>query len=229
MLKRTGWMLAAMIAVVGCGIIKIPLPGETNVRVGLPTGQTESAPITDGKVDRVIGSPVSLDRGSPVSLDGSVPIDKIGADRGSWSLKGAKLSGTGASVQGLKPSAAGDTFGITASLKLKFYQNDTEAALSCTGNEVYTALENISASATVDASGNIGDLGGTLSQANLNNLINAVKVIDAKTKASKVTGATPWKMLACVSGDVTLKGSPIVSGTLLISGFDFGLGLYYTL
>jgi hypothetical protein len=228
MLKRTGWILTAMIAVVGCGIIKVPLPGETNVRVGPPAGQTESAPIKDGKVDRVIGSPVSLDGRSPAIPDG-VSADKIGADRGTWSAKGASLSGVGTSLQGLKATAAGDTFGLTATVKLKFYQNDAEAAQGCTGAEVYTALEGISATATVDASGNIGDLNGTLSQANLNNIVAVIKVIDAKTKASKVTGTIPWKMLTCVSGDVTLNGAPIASGTLLISGFDLGLSLYYTL
>jgi hypothetical protein len=226
-MKRTGWILAAMIAVVGCGNIRVPI-GDTNVRVGPPTGQTESVPITDGKVDRVIGSPVPLDRGSPVSLDNSVSADKLGADRGSWSVKGSKLTLGATNAQGIKTSAT-DTLGITASLKLKFYQNDAEAALGCTGAEVYTALESVTASATVDASGNIGELRGDLSQANLNNLVNAVKVIDAKTKASKVAGAVPWKMLTCVSGDVSLNGNPIASGTLLLSGFDFTLGLYYTI
>jgi hypothetical protein len=119
--------------------------------------------------------------------------------------------------------------GITATLKLKFYQNDAEASLGCTGAEVYTALENVTASAEVDANGNVGDLNGTLSQANLNNLVGAVKVIVAKTQASQVASTVPWKMLTCVSADVTLNGSPIANGTLLLSGFDFTLGLYYTL
>lgn len=229
MLKRSGFILAAMIAVVGCGSIRIPLPGETNVRVGSPVGQTETVPITGGKVDRVIGSPVSLDRGSPVSLDGVTQdqIDKIGADKGSWSLKGAKLTTAAPSVQGLKATAAG-TLDITVTLKLKFYQNDP-APVDCTGTEVYTALDSASASAQVDDAGNIGDLSAPLSQANLTNMTNAIKVIYAKTQASKVAGATPWKMLACLSGNLNLNGSPIANGSLILSGFDLSLGLYYTL
>ncbi len=226
-MKRTAWILTAMVAVVGCGAIRVPI-GDTNVRVGPPTGQTESTPIKDGKVDKAIGSPVSLDRGSPVSLDNSVNADKLGADRGSWSLKGSKLNLGATNAQGIKLSAT-DTLGITASLKLKFYQNDAEAVAGCTGAEVYTALENVTASATVDASGNIGNLGGDLSQANLNNLVSAVKVVIAKTRASQVAGTVPWKMLTCINADVTLNNSPIASGTLLLSGFDFTLGLYYTL
>lgn len=226
MLKRSVFILAAMVAVVGCGNIRIPV-GETNVRVGLPADQTVNAPITDGKVDRVIGSPVSLDRGSPVSLDG-VSADKIGADHGSWSLKGAKLGGAAASVQGVKSTATSGTLGITATVKLKFFQGST-VPQDCSGTEVYTALENVTATAQVDANGNIGDLGGTLSQANLNNLVGAIKVLVTKTNESKVAGATPWQMLTCVSGNVNLNGSPIANGTLTISGFDFGLGLYYSL
>jgi hypothetical protein len=229
-MKRTPWILA-LVAVVGCGAIKIGIPGDTNVRVGLPAGQTENAPITNGKVDKVIGSPVPLDRGSPVSLDKTAPLDKIGADRGSWSVKGSKLNVGATNVQALKPAAT-NTLGLTATLKLKFYQNDAEASLGCTGAEVYTALENVTASAEVDATGNVGDLNGTLSQANLNNLVGAVKVIVAKTQASQAEGtpeSAKWKMLACISADVTLNGSPIANGTLLLSGFDFTLGLYYTL
>jgi hypothetical protein len=229
MLKRSGFVLAAMIAVVGCGSIKIPV-GETNVRVGGSAGENVTAPITNGSVDRVIGSPVSLDRGSPVSLDGVTAdqVNHIGADSGSWSLKGAKLSSTATSVQGVKTTAAG-TLDITVTIKLKFYQNDADASTSCSAGEVYTAVDAASASAQVDAAGNISDLSAPLSQANLNNMTNAIKVIYAKTQASKVAGATPWKMLACLSGNVNFNGAPVANGSLVVSGFDLGLGLYYSL
>lgn len=226
-MKRVLLAAFATVMVAGCGLIRVPVPGEVPFRVGPPTGQTDSVPVQNGGVDRRIGVPVTMDRGAPVVMDRGAPVslDSLGIGNGRWSLKGSKITTGAASMTKLSGSATSRTLELNGTVKMRFIQNDADAAQGCVGTQTYTIFENEQASATVDADGNISELSGQMSEANLVNLWNAVKVLDAKYKEAQA--GTPWKLMVCLNATVKLDGVPVPSGTFTLSGFDFALGLYF--